>query len=165
MNNKKLNIDVVAAVFMYLVYKNENVTTLDVKQELKDMGYKVHQMEVNELVNSYFVFAGKMDVTFAHHDNDRYKLDWYDNDGYVDVDHRVYTLVKDEEPSACSCDEPCEECDCADIPEKFDQRDAVLRMISEFPNSSSSDISAFLAEDGYHVSPNSVRAYKANLGR
>jgi hypothetical protein len=162
--NKKLNIDVITSVFMYLLYKNENVTTFDVKQELKEMGYKVHQMEINELVNRYYIFINEMDITFAHID-DRYKLTFHINDN-----HRVYTFIKADELDVCSCDEMCVSCECAEVgyrssAYKFDQRDAVLRMISEFPNSSSSDISAFLAEDGYHVSPNSIRSYKANLGR
>jgi hypothetical protein len=138
---------------MYLLYKIEEVTTLDLKNELRSMGYNAVQKTVSAHVLEYFDYCGLEDVVFQH-EEEEHLLAYRE-----EKNHRVYTLM----PTRLFDDgtEP-EEDDAIELTEP-QQIVSIIKALLKEGIANMYKISAELQDEGFKVSPRSVAAYKANI--
>ena len=161
--------DVIVATFTYLLFKNNFVSMIDIKNELRTMGYNAKISEIDEVCGLHFDWVAEQEAVFEKRDGVDFCLAYM-----LENDKRIYSLVDidnielSEDDNECSCDS----CNCkTDKNKKNDKnnnKSNVIDIIKSLLDKNIIDcneISRKLKKKGLDVHPRSVAAFKANITR
>lgn len=152
---KKLSMDTVNTVAEFLILTLGTTTTLDVKNNLRKLGFKADQAEVSDLMEK--IYTARKDGEYAPYELDGNVVDLtYVNKSAAGNTFRVYSFVNPKATVAAATAAPAVKATTATAAKPANARD----YISKNMHTDSATLAKKLG-----ISAASVRAFKANINR